>query len=334
MKGKLVGDTVFLGPEGLQLHEQGGYGRVESGRLRLAPEEALYLLHRQKIEIEGHGFDDILQRFSADRRFLRVFLVYRDLRERGFAVQTGPHDLRVFRRGERPGVGESRYLVRVLSERDQLNPVQLEREVAASSRMRKQFILAVVDDEGELTYYEVRVKELDAVGENPEIPGFTCTIAGHMAIVDRPPGALERRWFGTSLDPERLLLSAIEVSYLAGEGVCLPFAAQEGDALQAFLERSSAEDPEFRMKVAVYRDLRKKGYIPKTGYKFGHHFRVYRGESAHSEMLVHCLAEDAEPPMSLIARSVRLAHSVKKKMLFACVHAEGIRYIEFGRIKL
>jgi tRNA-intron endonuclease len=38
--------------------------------------------------------------------------------------------------------------------------------------------------------------------------------------------------------------------------------------------------------------------------------------------------------MNLISRSVRLAHSVKKKMLFACVYAESIQYIEFGRIKL
>ncbi|MDG6250948.1 MAG: endonuclease, partial [Methanocalculus sp.] len=42
----------------------------------------------------------------------------------------------------------------------------------------------------------------------------------------------------------------------------------------------------------------------------------------------------AEIPISTISRSVRMAHSVKKKMLFACVQNEEIVYIEFARIKL
>jgi tRNA-intron endonuclease len=51
-------------------------------------------------------------------------------------------------------------------------------------------------------------------------------------------------------------------------------------------------------------------------------------------MLVHAVAGDASLPMSTISRSVRLSHSVKKKMLFGCVHSTGILYLEFARIKL
>jgi tRNA-intron endonuclease len=51
-------------------------------------------------------------------------------------------------------------------------------------------------------------------------------------------------------------------------------------------------------------------------------------------MLVHAVGQASELPMSTISRSVRLAHSVKKKMLFGAVHNSGIRYIEFARIKL
>jgi tRNA-intron endonuclease len=116
--------------------------------------------------------------------------------------------------------------------------------------------------------------------------------------------------------------------------VCRLVQKDGTDAQASFQERSSAEDPEFPAKLSVYTDLRRRGCIPKTGYKFGHHFRVYLGGKSHSEMLVHAFGMDARPPMSLIARSVRLAHSVKKKMLFACVYPERIRYIEFGRIKL
>jgi len=98
--------------------------------------------------------------------------------------------------------------------------------------------------------------------------------------------------------------------------------------------RAQESDSEFPHKAKVYTDLRDRGYIPKTGYKFGHHFRVYSGEKVHSEMLVHAVETGAGLPMMTISRSVRLAHSVKKKMLFGCVYTSGIQYVEFARIKL
>jgi tRNA-intron endonuclease len=51
-------------------------------------------------------------------------------------------------------------------------------------------------------------------------------------------------------------------------------------------------------------------------------------------MLVHAVAAEDKVPMSSISRSVRLAHSVKKKMLFAAQDTTGIQYVEFARIKL
>ena len=51
-------------------------------------------------------------------------------------------------------------------------------------------------------------------------------------------------------------------------------------------------------------------------------------------MLVHAVPSRTSTPMSAVSRSVRLAHSVKKKMLFACIYNSDIGYIEFARIKL
>ena len=69
------------------LYDQSGYGRPEGEGIRLAPQESLYLLHRQKIEIPGYTFDTLLAKYGDQRNFLRSFLVYRDLRERGYVVQ-------------------------------------------------------------------------------------------------------------------------------------------------------------------------------------------------------------------------------------------------------
>ena len=168
MKALFDGTSVRLGSAGRTLYEQSGYGRPDKEGLKLAPQETLYLIHRQKIEVEGYTFDTLRAEFADERNFLRTFLVYRDLRERGYVVQTGPHDYRVFRRGEKPGTGESLYSVRVLSERDPVRFATLIEEVVAAKNMRKQYVLAVVDDEDELTYYEIKFQKLaEACSQSP-----------------------------------------------------------------------------------------------------------------------------------------------------------------------
>ena len=335
VKARFDGTWVRLGNEGRSLYDQSGYGRPEDDGLRLAPEEACYLLHRGRIGIEGYDFDTLIAHFARRPDFLRTFLVYRDLRERGYAVQSGPHDFRVFRRGQRPGTGQSQYMIRVLSERDLINFETLIHEALASARMRKQHVLAVVDDENELTYYEIKVQNLQKAGEKPAIGPLEGVLVGRSALVHPSHHRNEPvAGFGMYLDPERMILAPLEIIHLMATGM---LTLRDGGAPvdpDHYFSMVAAADVELAEKAAVYQDLRHCGYIPKTGYKFGHHFRVYSGQKVHSEMLVHAIAGDVRLPMSSISRSVRLAHSVKKKMLFGHQHTTGIQYVEFARIKL
>ncbi|MCE5297400.1 MAG: tRNA-intron lyase [Methanoregulaceae archaeon] len=335
MKARLDGAFVRLGSEGRSLYDQSGYGRPEEGGLRLAPEEACYLLYRKRIEIPGYDFDQLSAHFAKTPEFLRTFLVYRDLRERGYAVQTGPHDFRVFRRGQKPGSGQSQYMVRVLSERDVVDFPKMIRETTSSSHMRKQHVLAIVDDESELTYYEIKVQGLASASQKMTLPPLIGVLVGNSAIIH--PSLEERESlvsFGMTLDDERLILSSLEIIYLARAGA-LSLRNEEGEvSSDRFYAMVADQDKELAQKAPVYANLRQQGYIPRTGYKFGHHFRVYSGLKPHSEMLVHAIAAEGKTPMSSISRSVRLAHSVKKKMLFAAQGTTGIQYVEFARIKL
>ena len=325
-----------MGKEGKPLYEQSGYGRLEPEGIRLSPQEALYLLHRQKIEVEGYSFDTLFTEFADQRNFLRSFLVYRDLRERGYVVQAGPHDFRVFRRGEKPGTGESLYLVRVLSERDPIRFVKLIEEVVASRNMRKQYILAVVDDEEELTFYEIKLQKLaDACAESPSISPKSAMLVGKSAMVPlKPHSDLEAAGFGKRLDDERLILAPVELLYLMGKGILELKKNGKAVSLPEYATFAGETDNELAEKDKVYTELRSHDFTPRTGYKFGHHFRVYCGKNVHSDMLVHAVEKEATLPMSVISRSVRMAHSVKKKMLFGCVHTTGIQFVEFARIKL
>ena len=157
---------------------------------------------------------------------MRSFLVYRDLRERGYVVQTGPHDSRVFRRGEKPGTVELFYLVRVLSERDPIHFGKLIEEVVASRNMRKQYVLAVVDDTRKLTYLRDKLQKLaDACNEVMPISCHDAMLTGKSAMVRVPAHSdLEQAGYGKRLNlpeaPDAFGAGRTPLSHRAGNISC------------------------------------------------------------------------------------------------------------------
>ncbi|MDR0439352.1 MAG: tRNA-intron lyase [Methanocalculaceae archaeon] len=341
MKAQFDGKQVLAPPEAKIFYEQNGYGRVEkTGNLRLAVEEALYLIARGKIQIDGWSFDSLLAESAVSPDFLRKFIVYRDIRDRGFVVTTGPQNFWAFPRGQRPGHGQSKYLLRVLSERDIVDLSVILRETQTALNMRKQYLLAVVDDEHELTYYEIRItrlvaKEVIGYSEFENIPNISATLTGMPAyVVEDGTGVtvtLRNSRYGTMLDTTRLFLAPVEICWLLESGKLALTPGMTAEDYEAFV---ATYDPEFTDKMTVYRYFRSIGWSPRTGYKYGHHFRVYTEDGKHSEMLVHACAHNPVMSMRVISRSVRLAHSVKKKMLFAYMEKADIFFIEFARMKL
>ena len=336
MKARVENGQVMVGLDGMALYEQSGFGRPLKEGVRLSPVEALYLVYRGRIEIPSFEFDSLMVYFSSNPHVTRSFMVYRDLRERGYVVQTGPHDFRVFRREEKNQEKENPCIwFGSYSERDLIDFAVVRHEVQATSNMRKLHVLAVVDDEFELTYYEVKIQKLTSLDASTTPGSSSGILTGRSVFIRAPPeSGYDQAFYGKRFDDERIILSNIESLALMEGG--LVTVDQNGRSIPESEYRSllHESDSEMEQKLLVYKHLRSLNYIPKTGYKFGHHFRVYLGRKVHSDMLVQAIAPQVTLPMNSISRSVRMAHSVKKKMLFGCIHAEGIAYVEFARIKL
>jgi tRNA-intron endonuclease, archaea type len=82
---------------------------------------------------------------------------------------------------------------------------------------------------------------------------------------------------------------------------------------------------------AVYCDLRSKGFIVRTGLKFGTTFRVYKGsvDETHSVYAVQVYHESQKLHWSSFSSNARVAHSTKKKVLFAIVDDDfSVTYYE------
>ena len=350
MKGILQGDRVIFGAEAVpELYETLYYGRIKGDKLELALVEAAYLLDREKISVTADGkqmtFRELFILASqAQELFELKYIVYRDLRERGYFVQPGVIDFRVFPRGGRPNVTPSKYFVHVISERKPLPLADIVGNLQAALNVRKEMVLAIVDEESDITYYGVKANTLKGQMSLPGIapePDKATLLEDRVVIWDH--GLSEtlhgQGFYGNPLDEHRLQLSLVESAYLIMRGR-LKVADRSGAlmTLDAFVARALVFEPEFEMKLKVYADLRDKGLVAKTGFKFGSSFRVYEqvesvAKIPHSRFLVDAHGFDYVFHLQALSRSVRLANSVRKEMVFA-YEKDGIHYFSLGRIKL
>lgn len=99
------------------------------------------------------------------------------------------------------------------------------------------------------------------------------------------------------------------------------------------LKKFEKLDKKFKTKYFVFKDLRKKGYIVKTGLKFGAEFRVYdKGKSVgkhHAKWIVFPVDEHDKMTWHDFSAKNRVAHSTKKKLLIAIVDEENdVSYYE------
>ncbi len=138
----------------------------------------------------------------------------------------------------------------------------------------------------------------------------------------------QRGSYGKPLTGGKLQLAPVETLSLLESGK-LRVIDNGGKQLKFknLSDKFTDTDPETMLKYTVYSDLRSRGYVVKTGLKFGAHFRVYeRGEKpgdAHSKFLVQAVPEGIKLTPTELARAIRLAHSVRKKILWAIVDDEG-----------
>jgi tRNA-intron endonuclease len=164
---------------------------------------------------------------------------------------------------------------------------------------------------------------------------------GKRIIIEDESQASKIHQFGSTGKPlsgGRLQISPVESLYLLEKEKIEVFHEKENKEID-FNELSSVlveENPDLLLKYRVYRDLRSRGLVVKTGLKYGAHFRVYsRGEgpgSSHSPYLVHAVSEDSKLTPQDLAGSVRLAHSVRKDMIYGIVDDEGdITYYSIKR---
>ena len=138
-----------------------GFGENQNSEFILSYCEALFLSFTNRLVIKNNddtiGFEQLIKKMlKHDPGILTRFLVYRDLRSRGYVVKDGfgfGIDFRVYERGEyqkKP----SKYLVYALNEGINMKIEELYDLIDQTARMGKNSVLAVIERRGEVIYYK------------------------------------------------------------------------------------------------------------------------------------------------------------------------------------
>ncbi len=131
----------------------------------------------------------------------------------------------------------------------------------------------------------------------------------------------------------RLELALVEALLLLKRGRIRVLNDGKQLTFQELYSHAARLDKRFPHKYRVYEDLRERGLLVRTGFKFGCDYRVYergvqlkkgpKSAKEHTKWIVFSVPEDFTMSFQELSRSVRLAHNIRARMLWAIVDNEG-----------
>ncbi|KAG2473984.1 MAG: tRNA intron endonuclease, tRNA-intron endonuclease, archaea type [Nitrosopumilales archaeon] len=163
VEGELVKDQTLISKKEMQQAlELKGYGETTKKNFYLKPFESLYLVFCEKLKLKkGKKILDFNSLMKTCKKFdsdiLTKFLIYRDLRNRGYIVKDGfgfGSDFRVYERGHFGEKG-AKYLVFGMNEGRQEKIGQLQKKIEQITQMGKEPVIAVIERRGEVIYYKI-----------------------------------------------------------------------------------------------------------------------------------------------------------------------------------
>ena len=151
--------TVLQGPS---LHDKYHVGLLQKdASVHLSFLEAAYLIDRDKLTVYKNKkkLNLITYATKKDKQFLVRFLVYKNLKDRGYIVQTGLKfgaEFRVYDKGVKPGKDHAKWIVYPVYETEKLTWFDFSAKNRVAHSTKKKLLIAIVDAEHDVTYYEIQ----------------------------------------------------------------------------------------------------------------------------------------------------------------------------------
>ena len=149
-----------------ELYNQSRFGSIlEDGKVQLSLLEALYLMDKGKILIKDYRkkkitFDDFIKKTKrVEPNFWIRYCVFKNMRDRGYIIKTALKfgaDFRVYDRGIKPGEDHARWIIYPVHEGSALTWYEFAAKNRVAHSTKKRLMIGIVDNEGDVTYYEIK----------------------------------------------------------------------------------------------------------------------------------------------------------------------------------
>ena len=168
VKAILTGERVLTesSDEAREFYNQSRFGTIaENGKVELSLLEGLYLAERDRLDVKSEAgrkisFDTYVKRArKVEPNFWIRYCVFRDMRNRGYIIKTALKfgaDFRVYERGIKPGEDHAKWVIFPVHEGSTLTWHEFSAKNRVAHSTKKKLLLGIVDDEGDVTYYETR----------------------------------------------------------------------------------------------------------------------------------------------------------------------------------
>ena len=166
IKATLVSNKITSNTaEAQNLFATSRFGEKLGEKILYSLSEALYLVQDKKMNIFDHRDNnlsqkEILNKFQKiNKNFKTKYIVFKDLRKKGHIVKTALKfgaEFRIYEKGKKVGKSHSKWICFPVSE----NQTSTWQDFVAKNRIahstKKNLLIAIVDDEGDVSYYEVK----------------------------------------------------------------------------------------------------------------------------------------------------------------------------------
>ncbi len=266
------------------------------------------------------------------------FQVFSDLRKRGHTITLSPETHpSTFTEKRKTKHHTTNLHVFVFSEHDTIDVFTI-KTLTETNHAAGIFWFALVDDEGDITYYSVSFENPSGTLEPQHYPKTTGLLIKDRVIISNSTLSSQlfsEEFYGKPFE-DGLQLSLLEALYLVQHNMLTVLDSDKVKIKKTHLKKKLAQhQPDLLSRYQVYHDLKQRHLIVKTGFKFGTHFRAYteHPDKTHAKYMIHLIAEKSVTHWSEISRAVRLAHAVNKNILFALFGQKTIHYLTFIRVR-
>lgn len=159
-----IGDKIISNEQAaFSLCDKSSFGEKKDGKVEYSPIEALFLVQEKKASlIQGKtslSFEKLVKNAKkADKKIETKLAVYSDMRKKGYIVKSALKfgaEFRVYDKGIKPGIDHAKWILYTVRENELLNWHDFAAKNRVAHSTKKNLLIAIVDDESDVSYYEV-----------------------------------------------------------------------------------------------------------------------------------------------------------------------------------